>query len=132
MSTSGRASRIDVERGGVALAVGDQHLDVVRGSAARMAAIGRGEVRGTAVGQVVAGHARDHRVLEAERDHRVGDPGRLVDFGRQRVAGVDEAEPAGPGAALAQHHERGGAVGPALVDVGAAGLLAHGGERAPA
>ena len=44
------------------------------------------------------------------------------------VAGVDEAEPAGPRAALAVDHEGGGAVGPALEDVRAAGLLAHGDE----
>ena len=42
------------------------------------------------------------------------------------VAGVDQAEAAGPGAALAVDHERGRAVGPALGDVGAARLLAHG------
>ena len=48
----------------------------------------------------------------------------LVGVERQRAAGVDEAEAAGPGAAVAEDHERGGAVGPALVDVGAAGLLA--------
>ena len=44
---------------------------------------------------------------------------------RQRVAGVDLAEAAGPGAALAVDHEGGRAVGPALVDVGAARFLAH-------
>ena len=44
----------------------------------------------------------------------------------ERVAGVDQAEAAGPGAPLAVEHEGGGAVGPAVEDVGAAGLLAHG------
>ena len=39
--------------------------------------------------------------------------------------GVDQAEAAGPRAALAVDHEGGGAVGPALEDVRAAGLLAH-------
>src|ERR1700729_4077518 len=44
------------------------------------------------------------------------------------MAGVHLAEAAGPRAALAVDHERGGAVGPALVDVRAARLLAHGDE----
>ena len=55
-----------------------------------------------------------------------GDASGLVVGRRQRLAGVDEAEPAGAGAALAEHHERGGAVGPAIAEVRAAGLLAHG------
>ena len=50
---------------------------------------------------------------------------RLVGIERQRLAGVDEAEAARPGAPVAEDHERGGVVGPALVDVRAPGLLAH-------
>ncbi len=42
-----------------------------------------------------------------------------------RPPGVDQAELAGPGAPVAVDHEGGGAVVPALEDVGAAGLLAH-------
>ena len=72
-----------VERGGIALAVGDQHLDrACPGSRARTAAIGGGEARGAAVGEVVAGHAGDHRVLEAERRDRVGDPAGFVGIER--------------------------------------------------
>ena len=41
------------------------------------------------------------------------------------MTGVDQAEPAGPGAPLPVDHEGGRAVGPALEDVRAAGLLAH-------
>ena len=85
----------------------------------------RRERAGAAVGQVVARHASDDRVLEAERAHRLGHPGRLVRVAGLGSAGVDQAEAAGPGAALAEDHERGGAVGPALVDVRAARLLAH-------
>src|SRR5580698_6564407 len=44
------------------------------------------------------------------------------------MAGVYLAETAGPRAALAVDHEGGGAVGPALVDVRAARLFAHGDE----
>ena len=42
-----------------------------------------------------------------------------------RAGRVDQAEAAGPGALVAVDHEGGGAVGPALEDVGAARLLAH-------
>ena len=49
----------------------------------------------------------------------------LARVGRLGVAGVDEAEAAGPRAALAVDHEGGGAVGPALGQVRAARLLAH-------
>src|SRR5271170_4972333 len=44
------------------------------------------------------------------------------------MAGINLAEAAGACAALAVDHEGGGAVGPALVDVRAARLLAHGDE----
>ncbi len=52
----------------------------------------------------------------------------LVGVERERLAGVDQAEAARTRAAVAEDHERGGAVGPALVDVRAAGFLAHGVE----
>ena len=45
-----------------------------------------------------------------------------------RARGRDLTEAAGAGAAIPEDHERRGAVGPALVDVGAAGLLADGVE----
>ena len=91
-----------------------------------MARIVRGHGPGTAVGQVVAGDAGDHGVARAAsapppRATRSGSSGDE----RQRVAGVDLAEAARPRAALAVDHERRGAVGPALVDVRAARLLAH-------
>ena len=86
---------------------------------------GGGEAARTAVGQVVAGHAGDHGVGQAHPLHGVGHPLGLAGVERQGMAGVDLAEPAGPGAPRAVDHEGGGPVGPALVDVRAAGLLAH-------
>ncbi len=71
-----------------------------------------------AVGQVVAGHGGDHGVGQAHPGHRLGDPLRLARSTGMRLAGVDQAEPARPGAAVAVDHEGGGAVGPALEDVG--------------
>ena len=79
---------------------------------------------GAAVGQVVAGHAGDRRVAQAHRLHALGDPSRLVAVQLGGLAGVDLAEVAATGALLAADQEGGLAVFPALVDVGAAGLLA--------
>ena len=95
--------------------------------AAQLADRGR-ERAGAAVGQVVAGDARDHDVVEAHRRDRLGDPARLVVVEPGGLAGLDRAEAAGPGARVAEDHHRRGALVPALPDVRAAGLLAHGVE----
>ena len=97
----------------------------VPGQRRRMASIVAANADGAAVGEVVAGHGGDHGVGQAEPRDRLGHPVGLVGVEGQRLAGVDQAEPAGPGAAVAVDHERGRAVGPALEDVRAAGLLAH-------
>ena len=85
-----------------------------------------GEVAGAAVGEVVAVDRGDHRVAQLHRRHRLGDALGLVGVdARRRPPGGDRAEAAAPGADVAEDHEGGGAVlAPALVDVGAAGLLA--------
>ena len=83
-----------------------------------------GEDPGSAVGQVVAGHARHDDVLEAHRPDRLGDAARLVGIEPGGPAGLHGTEPAGPGAGVAQDHDRGRALVPALPDVGAVGLLA--------
>ena len=80
---------------------------------------------GAAVGQVVARDAGDHHVLEAHLADRLGHAARLVVIIPGRPAGLDGAEAAGTGAGVAQDHDRGGALLPALPDVGAAGFLAH-------
>ena len=59
------------------------------------------------------------------RCHRLGHPVRLAGVEGQGMAGVDLAEPAGPGAAGPVDHEGRRPVRPALVDVGTARLLAH-------
>ena len=88
----------------------------------------RGDVCHPAVVEIVAGDHREHHVVESHPVDGLRHPRRLVGVGRHRLAGVDEAEPARPGAAVAEHHERGGAVGPALGQVRTAGVLAHGDE----
>ncbi|EGJ77981.1 putative lipoyl synthase [Streptomyces sp. Tu6071] len=86
---------------------------------------GLGVEPGPAVLQVVARDARDGRVVEVHRADRLTDAARLVAVERLRLARVDLAEVAAPGALVAPDEEGGLAVLPALVDVGAAGLLAH-------
>ena len=98
----------------------------VSGQRSRIAATHRGHVGHPAVGEVVAGDHRQHGVSQAHARDRVGDTAGLVVGRGERLAGVDQAEPAGPRAPLAEHHERRGAVGPAVAEVRAAGLLADG------
>ena len=104
----------------------------IPGDVARICADRLGEDARAAVGQVVAGDAGDDDVLQAERADRLGDASRLVVIEPGRAAGLDRAEPAGPGAGVAEDHDRGGALVPALPDVRAVGLLADRVERQPA
>ena len=87
-----------------------------------------GEDGRPAVGQVVAGDRGDHHVVEVEGRHGLGHPARLVGVEPGRPAGPDGAEPAGAGAGLAQDHDRGRALVPALPEVRTARLLADGVE----
>ena len=115
----------DLEGVGVALAVGDQHLDRHARRASADGADDGGELGGAAVGQVVAGDRGDDGEAQAHALDGLGHPLGLHRVGGQRVPGVHQAEAARPGAALAVDHEGGGAVGPALRQVRAARLLAH-------
>ena len=112
----------------VAPGVGDERLDPCRRAAVADRLDAGRHVRHAAVGEIVTRHHREHGVVEAHPIDRLGDARRFVGGRRERMPGVDEAEPARPGAAFAEHHERGRAVGPALRQVGAAGVLAHGDE----
>ena len=114
-----------VERVAVATGIGHQRLDPRRRAAAPDRLDARGDVGKAVVDQIVAGDHREHGVVEAHAVDGLGHPVGLVGGRRLRPAGVDEAEPARPGATLAQHHERRGPVGPALRQVRAAGVLAH-------
>src|SRR5206468_1366510 len=76
--------------------------------------------------KVVAGDPGHGRVPKAHRADRRGHPARLVAVQRLRPAGVDLAEVTPARALVAADEERGLPVLPALVDVGAAGLLADG------
>src|ERR1700691_796869 len=66
---------------------------------------------------------------EPHRRHGLPYPARLVPVDvATAFAALDRAEGAGPGADVAQDHEGGGAVPPALGDIRAPGFLAHGVE----
>src|SRR4029453_4437228 len=89
---------------------------------------GGGRVR-AAVGEVVAGDAGHDDMLEPHHPDRLRHPARLVLVVPGRAPGLDGAEAAGAGAGIAQDHDRRRALIPALADVGAACLFAHGVER---
>ena len=84
----------------------------------------RSNVGETAVGEIVAGHHREHRVLQVAERHRRSHPTRLAGVGSSGLLRVNQAEAAGTGAALPQHHERRRTGGPAFAEVRATGLLA--------
>mmetsp|Transcript_5130 Transcript_5130/g.22907 ORF Transcript_5130/g.22907 Transcript_5130/m.22907 type:complete len:436 (-) Transcript_5130:137-1444(-) len=89
------------------------------------------EVLGSAVGDVVAVHRRQHDVADAPlRDGLGGVLGLHLVGGRGRGRGVHRAEAASARARVAEDHDRRGSrvAVPALAQVGAHGLLAHGGE----
>ena len=116
----------DLDRAVLAQEVGRQHLD--RG--ARIARSDRPDgvremLRAAVVKIVAIDRSHDH-MGKPELRHRVGDVLRFGRFERARQSGLDVAEGAGARAHVAHDHEGGVALLPALADVGAARLLAHG------
>ena len=79
------------------LAVADERLDVVPGRARADGGDARGHVGHAAVGEVVAGHHREHGVVEAHPGDRRGDPRRLVGRRRRRLAGCRPGRSRTPG-----------------------------------
>src|SRR4051812_26860720 len=111
-----------------ALEVGREDLDLAVGRLAADLADDPDERAGALVGQVVAVDARDDRVPEAHLGHAARDARGLERVVPRRLAGLDVAEPAAPGARVAEDHEGRGAALPALADVRARRLLADGVE----
>src|SRR4029453_10014262 len=111
---------------GVGVEVGDEQFDAAAGQLGVDLADRLGVQPRPAVGQVVAGDAGDGRVLQAHGGGALGHPAGLVGVVVGGLAGVDLAEVAAPGALVAADEERGLAVFPALVDVGAAGRFGDG------
>ena len=111
--------------------VGGQHLDGDAGAAAPDRTHRRRPVAGAAVVEVVAVDRRHHDVSEAHARDRRGELSRFERVERlAALRGVDGAIAAGARARVSHDLERRRAPPPALADVGAAGLLAHGREPA--
>src|SRR5690606_22689346 len=110
----------------VALVVGDQHFYGRSRAPLADRADGAVENLRAAVDEVVTGDRRDHRMLEPQDFHRGRDPFGLRPVQLRGPARLDGAETACARADVAQDHEGGGAVLPALEDVGALGLFADG------
>ena len=115
-----------LQRGPVAPEVGDQHLDGAARRQLANPADALGEDPRAAVGLLVAVDAGQHGVLQPHGLHRLADPARLVGVQQAGPAGLDLAEAATAGAGVAHEQEGGRAAPPALADVGAHGLFAHG------
>jgi hypothetical protein len=80
----------------------------------------------TFVFQVIARYASNCRVAKLHSGYRFTDPARLVAIKHCRLARVNLAKVATPGALGATNKERGLSVFPAFIDVRATGLLADG------
>ena len=112
----------------VALEVGDEDFDLAAGRLAANFVDDHDEGAGAAEDVVVAIDAGDDGELEAESGDGFGDAAGLVEVDGLGAALGDGAESAAAGAEVAEHHEGGGFVVPALADVGALGGFADGVE----
>ncbi|MPM65451.1 hypothetical protein SDC9_112347 [bioreactor metagenome] len=84
------------------------------------------EVARSSIAQVVAVHAGDHHVLEAQLRNRLGQVQRLVHVERIGAAMAHVAERAAARALVAHDHEGGRALAEAFANVGARGFFADG------
>ena len=115
----------DPDRFLVALEVGDEHLDAAAGGLAANFLDDHGEDARSAHQIVVAIHAGDDGMFQAQCGNRFGHAARFVKVDRLGTALGHGAETAAPRAQVAEHHEGGGFVVPALADVGAVRAFAY-------
>jgi hypothetical protein len=117
----------------VALEIRREHLD---GGPRRERPDGAdrgGEHSGASVGEIVAIDGGHDGVAQPHGRHGLAHPARLIPVDvAAALAALHRAEGAGAGADVAEDHEGGGPVPPALGDVRAAGLLTDGVEILPA
>ena len=125
---SGAAATTMRRDSSIALEVGGEDFDAGAGRLSADFADDFDEGAGGAEVVVVAVDAGDDGVGEAELGDGVGDAARLVEVDGLGLALGDGAEAAAAGAEVAEHHEGGGLLVPALADVGALGALADGVE----
>ena len=122
---SGRGLHDGPQRASAAVEVGDQDLDAhARRDRRAVARIVSAKMCAPPSGRSSRATLVTTTCSRPERADRLGDAARLVVVEPGRPAGLDGAEAAGAGARVAEDHDRGGALVPALPDVRAAGLLA--------
>ena len=117
-----------LERAVLAQEIGRQHLDGRRRRLSVDGANRRREMRGTSVGKIVAVDRRHHHMGERKLGDGAAHPRGLERIERAWAAGAHVAEGAGPGAGVAEDHHRRVPLAPALADIRAGRLLAHGVE----
>ena len=110
----------------VAVEIRNQHFDLALGIQGTYLSNRLGPVCGAAIRQIVPIHGRDNCVSEIQMIHSFRDVTRLFSIERARQAFTDRAEPAMTRADVAAQHERRGAIGPTLKNVGTTGFLADG------
>src|SRR5262245_26917219 len=114
------------KRASVALEIGNQNLNSDSMAGGPGLPDGLGENVGSAILQIIAIDRGYDGVLETEFLKRGSYPSRLVEIVVGRKTGLDGAELAGACAHIAEDHESCRAGSPALSNVGASGILAHG------
>ena len=118
----------DLERGGVAFKIGNEHFNGTAGIVFPRQADGFGKNGGSAVCQFIPIHRGDHRVVQCQGLHGFGDPPGLLPVYGPRPAGFDRTVVAPSRADIAKNQERGGAGVPAFPSVGTTGLFTDGVE----
>ena len=93
---------------------------------------GLGEDSSTTQIVVIAIHAGDDRMFQAQSGNRFGHAARLVPLDGSRPAFGHGAKTAPPGADVSQEHKGGGAMVPALADIGTLRRLTNGMQSQPA
>jgi hypothetical protein len=125
----GRGVDDDLDGFADALEIGDENFNAAAGCLATDLSNDERKGAGAAEVVVVAIDAGDYGVLKAEGGNSLGYAAGLVEIDWLGAAFGDGAESAAAGAQVAEHHEGGGFVVPALADVGAVGAFADGVER---
>ncbi len=126
---SGFTARTDIEGVPVAAKIGDEHFHLAAGKPVANLLNGAGKDARAAIRLIVAIHAGDHGVTQAHARSSFRDAQRLVLIGRAGgLAGRHGAEATGARTNIAEDHEGGRAMFPALAHVRAARGFANGVE----
>ena len=116
----------ELEGSHITLDVTDQDFNLRVRLALANGANGLGNRAGATIFKVVTSNTRDDGVGKIQSDHGLSHTGRFGGVERHWLTGVDETETTGSSAPLTIYHEGGCAVLPALEDIRAARLFAHG------